>query len=102
MFHVLKDEDTIVAILANVETEQVQAAIAKVDKVYRELFEGPLGTEPHCLERALCEALGIAYTNMIDEWTDVLVALLVDGGATEVEYLWHECVPPQDEVEEVV
>jgi hypothetical protein len=99
MFHVLKDEDTIVAILANVETEQVQDAIAKVDKVFQKLF-GAVADED--LPRAMCEALGMAHSILIDEWTDVLVALLVDGGATEVEYLWHECVPPQDEIREGV
>jgi hypothetical protein len=99
MFHVLKDENQIVAILANIETEQVQDAIAKVDKVFTSLIDEVSNEDLPC---AMCEALGIAHSILIDEWTDVLVALLVDGGATEVEYLWHECVPRESRIGEVI
>lgn len=99
MFHVLKDEDTIVAILANVETEQVQDAISKVDKVFRSVVDA---VPEEQWEMEMCEKLGIAYTELLMDWRDVLVALLVDGGATEVEYLWHECTPPPEEIREVV
>ena len=99
MFHVLKDENAIVSILANVEAEQVMDAIAKVDKVFTQLIDEVSDED---LPRAMCEALGIAHSILIDEWTDVLVALLVDMGATEVEYLWHECTPPQSEMREVI
>jgi hypothetical protein len=55
MFQVLKDEDELVAILANVETEQVQDAIAKVDKVFTQLIDEVSNED---LPRAMCEALG--------------------------------------------
>lgn len=89
MFHILQDDGELVAVLANVTTEQVKDAISKVDAAFRKWVDVDL---IHVEER-MCEDLGIAYSDSIAVWTDVLVAYLVDCGATQVEHKLHECAP---------
>jgi hypothetical protein len=89
MFHVLQDDGELVAVLANVTTAQVQDAISKVDVAFRKFIDTDLVN----LEQHMCEDLGIAYSEDIAFWTDVLVALLVDCGATPLGYVVHECAP---------
>jgi len=89
MFHILQDDGELVAVLANVTTEQVQDAISKVDVAFRKWVDVDL---VHVEER-MCEDLGIAYSEAITFWTDVLVALLVDCGAALVHVEIHECSP---------
>lgn len=89
MFHVLRDGEDLVAILANVETEVVKDAIAKVDASFRKLID-EVGDD---IVEPMCKDLGVEYRELMTEWTDVLVALLKQAGATEVDYIWHECVP---------
>ena len=90
MFHILKDEEEIVAVLANVTWQQVVEAIAKVDIAFRACLDKVPLTE---LEERMCEHLGIGYSNELTDYNDVLVALLIDCGATRVEWAGYETVP---------
>lgn len=89
MFHVLKDEEQVVAVLANVTPELISDAVAKVDAAFRRWIDVDFLN----VERHMCEDLGVAYSTAITDYNDVLVALLVDGGATEVEWRAHDTTP---------
>ena len=90
MFHVLRDGDDVVAVLANVSSDQVQEAIGKVDLAFRRMVDKvPLVD----LEMRICEDIGIAFSGDIRDYTNVISALLIDGGATLVDFEAHDCTP---------
>ena len=89
MFHILKDEETIVAVLANVTTQQIQEAVVKDDHAFRRWVDCGVA---HCAD-LMCQDLGIAWASYITDYNEVLVALLVDGGATHVNCQVHDTTP---------
>lgn len=96
MIHILMDDGELVAVLANVTTQDIEHAVVKVDEVFRKYMDAVPFEK---LEQCMCEDLGISYSCTITFWTDVLVALLLDGGATRVEFERHECAPPMQPLE---
>lgn len=90
MLHILMDEGEVVGVVANTTPEQITAAVSSVDAALRKWIDVDIQN----LEQRMCEDLGIAYSNSIADYNDVLLALLVEGGATLVEHQIHETVPP--------
>lgn len=93
MIHILVDEGEIVSALSNVDTETISWARSACDESFRRWVD----THPFDVAERMCRDLGIPFSPSIEGYNDVLVALLIDCGATEVDYMSHHTVADEDE-----